>query len=602
MRIVHAVVYFSLLITLWIALTAWVIRAARLDRASALHYSLLMTYSLQGLCAVVFSYAHFPVSFSTLSYALLVLDVTVLLSLRRSDSRELRASVTKEFSRAEQAVCFSLFASYLTALVAGLCFFSLDLIPSSMTGDPPRHYLLLTHLEQTSIANQYKPIYYLWAGGLVSLPITIPADQLFVGFNIFLLGLAVGSATLLVTRVVENISRLNIGFFVSLTAFGYQYFALQYGYYTLLLSSAFLFSVFAYLVDDVSVEGRGNYFLTALLVAGVILTHSYFVPELCFALLGMSVLRSRVRMSSVFAEVVRCVPFWIALIGVVVFSNPYFGKGGQQMLEEAVRGQGFGTGNLFGNVLPFCLIALPWLLRYKISWRKSANVVFLLAAASFTFVMWELSLYGRVHDYYVNRNLLVLLPLLTIGMIGSLVDLQARLNGVASAAQLACIFAVAAPYLIYRNSPLPLAKVAYLDLLNRNSEFIYLANARVASYSPLQFTASDRRSFQHIYQDCEFTRPIKMAVLGTDHEVPWFGIYTGISAPLAGAWSDLMFESFNKQNYKAWIAGPADGYIASIKHLDYTVPKQVKAELEAKGKLVCQGDSFAIYKKVAGPQ
>src|SRR3989338_6740198 len=108
------------------------------------------------------------------------------------------------------------------------------------------HLILIfdpTELRQATI---YKPIYYQWAGIFIHSFSFFQKDQLFILFNIFALGLSTSSCLLLFTNLFPSARILPIFTAALLVCFGYPLFVLHFGGYTLLLSSAFLFSAWLF--------------------------------------------------------------------------------------------------------------------------------------------------------------------------------------------------------------------------------------------------------------------------------------------------------------------------------------------------------------------
>ena len=571
---------------------------AKTDIASALHFALLSTMAYQGLSSLFFAYTDVPLSFSSMDWALLVgIAVTVVVAMR-----------TNVFSGADGHSIFqpsidvpvivAITTSYLVATIAGVLFFSMDLIPSSMTGDPARHFQLLINLISSGPAYAMKPVYYLWAGIFSHLPLPLAQDQLFVAFNIFSLGLVTSSVSLLMIRVLGPSKWGSILLITLLTAFGYPFFALQYGYYTLLLSAAFLFSAFALLLDYLKTESTTVYFLVTLLACGGILTHSYFAPELFLIAFAVTLWRSHQMQRSYWRQTVKHVPYWMFAGCVVILSNSFFHTGdSMQSLGHIIQARGFGTNDFSDNILPFAALSVPYLVANDKARHNQILLLFVACTAGFSYVMYELYAAGLAAPYYVNRNQLVLIPLLAIGTMGTLQRVEIKFARVADLVRFALLLLVLLPYFFYRNPPLAMTNVRLLDLLPESSGFLYFVNAKTASYSPLQFTARDRLLLESAEHTCFDKTPEKMAVLGTDHQVIWFGIYANVYPSLLIRQDGFIQQPGYLANYEMWKKNTEGQYLAVIKHINYFIPRNILSEIRSSAELVCEGDSFVIYRK-----
>lgn len=580
-------------------LTVLVRRRLGTDWTSSAHYSLLANFSAQGLLSVALSLFGGILSLDRLSAFLLTLliGVALCLILQRADWLTTR-STTSPSSMPTYLAPLAICTSYMLATLSGLALFTLDLLPSSMTGDPPRHYTLLFNPLSPVPAQAYKPIYYLWAGIFSALPLPLERDQLFVAFNIFVLGLVTGGVTLLAVKLIRPLPWPNVLFVATLTAFGYPYFALQYGYFTLLLSSAFLFFSLAFLIDYLKSGRRSNYGLGILLFSGVVLTHSYLAPVSFLLIAAFFLYRNYRHLQPLWTGFLWHLPFWLFLVLVTVVSNPFVGNADStQSLAAIVRVNGFGTGNFFGNVFPFAALSLPFLVQHDKTGRSRALLIALACAGGVSYLLIEISQAFSISPYYVNRSLLALLPLLIIGSAGTLQRIGTRFPSVATIVSLGISLTVAAPYVAIERTPLALAKIRFLALLNQNSDFLYLANPSISAHSPLEFTHRDRQRLKELETACSLSKPEKMAVLGSDHEVFWFGIYTGIVPSLLARDDPYITTESNVTNYEAWKSSTDHRYIAVIKHMTYLVPGKVIADIRNSATLVCQGDSFDIYRK-----
>lgn len=570
------------------------------DVVSSLHYSLLMTMTYHGLASIVMSYSYLPLSFVSLNWALVVEVVfLVIVVMRLLVINGVNQSLVV-LTKIDKKVIFAFVTSYIAAAIAGLLFFSVDLVPSSMTGDPARHFLAMTDLAHPGLAMAMKPIYFLWAGIVSHLPLPLAQDKLFLLFNMFSLGLVTGNATLLMIRIVGKPKYRDIALFVLLTAFGFPFFALQYGYYLLLLGSAFLFGVLSLMLDVIDKDSTLGYVLMTILSCGVILTHSYLVPDLFLIVVYATVWQSRQLHVPLWRQVSRHLPYWIFAAFIVVMSNSFFQKGDQSSMSlgDILQLKGAVSNDFFFNIVVTGSCAAPfWFFGDKSRCKQFLSIL-ILCVAVFSLIMSILYILGVSSPYYVNRNQLVLLPLLIIGVMVSLHDFDIGYPVFTNLIRGLLFLLVVAPYAYYINSPLALSKTTLIDLFNDNSGFVYFVNAKTASYSPLQFTNSDRKFMIYSSGKCFDRKPQKMAVLGTDQQVIWFGIYADLYPSLFIRDDMFCSECNYLTNYNMWSRGVGGKYIAIIKHTNSLIPRFVLRKIRTGAKLVCQGDSFAIYRKL----
>jgi hypothetical protein len=500
--------------------------------------------------------------------------------------------------RANVSMTAAMAISYLASAIAGVVFFSTDLIPSSMTGDPGRHFQALVDLNNSAPAIAYKPIYYLWAGVFIHLPFPVGKDQLFVLFNIFALGLVTTSVALLATRALVKCTWPSIVVIIFLTAFGYPLFALQYGYYTLLLSAAFLFSSFALMHSFLDSNRPFTYFLFSIMGCGVILTHSYLAPSLFLIILFAAIWQCRSMPPDSQKKLLKhLLPYWILIGSVSVLSNGILG-GSIDTLGQIIQAKGWGTDNFWANTLFFAVLAAPHLIIEHQSRKPPFLLLLVGCSAGFSLFMYALYQNGLAAPYYVTRNHLVLMPLLAIGAAGTLQRMKAISPKAAAVLQLTLLLLVILPYLIYSNKPLATTNAKFLDLLDENSGPLYFVNAKTASYSPLQFTARDRALLESSQHPCFEQPPGNMAVLGTDHAVIWFGVYANLYPSLVMRKDGFIERPGYIENYELWKVSADAEYIGVIKHIDYFATPDILSDIKSSTAAVCEGDSFVIYRKL----
>lgn len=173
---------------LFIGLATLKIGTERNELFGRTHYFILTLAALLGICSFVFALASIKLTLENINiflYCLLLITATTVFCFGSKTPRDLFAKPT--FSK---KTGFVLLVSHLVAIVAGFLIFSSDLIPSSMTGDPARHFLRIVILAGTNDALAFKPIYTVSGLLFIQAFSSIPQDEAFVIFNILILGLS----------------------------------------------------------------------------------------------------------------------------------------------------------------------------------------------------------------------------------------------------------------------------------------------------------------------------------------------------------------------------------------------------------------------------
>lgn len=565
------------------------------DVISGIHYGLLSSMALQGLASMLLGLAGISLTLENINFTLLipVAAMAAWWGVRRRGTTHIAPTLTVSTSALSAYLL-----SFLFAVVAGWLFFTADLIPSSMTGDPARHFMLIFDPTEMRPAMLYKPIYYLWAGVFIHAFPLLPKDQLFVLFNILALGLSTSSCLLLFTNLFPAARVLPVLAAALLVGFGYPLFALHYGYYTLLLSSAFLFSAMALLVEYKDVADWRLYAVVTLLVIGVVLTHSYLAPDAMLILLGFAYWNARRRDKKLLPELARHMPFWLLIVLVAIASNQGV-IGGVDAFARTIVGRGFVNDSVFLNMLPFLPLAGIYFILHRRDESAQVLLVFILATLIFSLVMGALHAKGAA-PYYLNRNQIILLPLLVLASIALIRSIDQRHGMLSSLLCLAAVATVIAPYVFLRNSPLSLSRTSFEELL-ADEQLVYLENAINTSFPPLQMTARDRTLMRDIgmqRSSCLAGKPDKVAVLGTDHEVIWFHLYTNIYPSLFAR--DDGFINFGNylRNYKEWQSDLHQENIVILSHFDFWHRPDILNDIRSRASLVCKGDSIEIYRKL----
>lgn len=572
----------------------------------AVHYAVLVMISAYGLLSLLLAYAGIYISLEILNGTMLGMLVASIWMMRRTGGSVLAGPLENNFHWFD-------FFPYLTAWVLSVCvgviFFTPELVPSSMTGDLARHFLLATEFTSHELPSQawaHKPTYYLMAGLFLSLGLPLDADQTFVLFGIGVFGLSVSSCVVVAESLFPNLRLPERFVAVLLVTFGYHFFVLQYGYLTLLLSSAFLFASIATLSIY---SDQGHDFLLGLayvFAAGVALTHAFLLPDIVFSLGGVLVLRCSLRDVDRGREARRFIQYLLPLIGVAIASNANLL--GSTAIANTVSTTGFVDPDPMNNLIPFVPAAILYFLLFKGERKVQLQSVFLLAAVAFTFSMLALPKGANVSAYYVNRNQIVLLPLLSLVAVSLVTRLRDTLPGAGLLLTSMVGTLLLLPYWINSHTPLALVKgrhkQVFLDSLLDGDDMVFFKNSLTASYSPLQMTGRDRETLLKIGRGdsgCVDPGTRRLLVLGTDHQVIWLGIYLRIQPSLARRDQMYVVPDEYSKDLNRWISDPAFTQIAVIKHLNYVIDAEDLKYVRANANLVCEGDSFAIYRKSPDP-
>jgi hypothetical protein len=582
--------------------------AARIRRSGgckpwhSLHYAFLVLVASHGLLSLLFAYAGIYLSLELLGAAMLIMLVASLWV-----TVDVEGTVAADVS-APRLFCpdsSPYWTAWITSVCIGVMFFTPELVPSSMTGDPPRHFLgalEFASLDVPMAAVANKPIYHLMAGLFLGIGLPLEADQAFVLFNIGIFGLSVSSCIVFVDTVFADLRLPERFLTILLVSLGYHFFALQYGYYVLLLSSAFLFSSVAVLAEY---DRQGRVFLLGLactLAAGTTLTHSFLLPELFTSLVGILVLRCGVGSAGWTAELKRFAPYLLTLIAVALASNVVLLE--RSNLAKFASTSGFVDPDQMINLVPFIPASILYFLLFRRERKIGVLAAVVLAAAAFTYAMSVLQDNGLASPYYVNRNQIVLLPLLSFLAIGLVSHLRSGMpaTGLVLTSVLAVLLVL--PYLTSTRLPFPMAAGrhdrVFLGSLLKGDDIVFHKNALTVSYSPLQMTGRDRAALIRIGKGesgCLIPGTRRMLVLGTDHQVIWFGIYLGIQPSLARQDEMYVDPAGYVKDFGRWKMDQSILQVAVIKHLNYVIPKAGLNYVRASTKLICEGDSFAIYEK-----
>ena len=592
------IITYSLLLILGLALVAGIrSRLLTTGAGSNLHYGLLICFALQGLASMLMGMHDIRLSWNTLNLASLAI-VSALgmtwLWLRKS------RPFSGERPWADKSAHVDGFVSFSFAFVAGCLFYTLDFIPSALSGDPARHFMGLIDPGDMKIATIHKPVYYVMGGLFVHSFPWLEKDQLFVLFNIFVLGLSTRSCLLLFRNLFPASALLATTAIAAMVSFGYSFFILQYGGYTLVLSSAFLFSAMALLVEYRNAMDRPAYSLVTLLVVGVVLTHSYLAPDALLILLGFSWWNAHRLKAKISSELWQRLPFWMAIAIVAVASN--LGLMGVEAFARVVVVQAYVNESFYIDLLPFLPLAGIYFVLHRRSEAAQLMSIFTAGTAMFSLYMLALHSYGA-STYYLNRNQIVLLPLLTMACVAMIQTMKQRQPLVANALLALAIVTVSLPYVLVKNTPLSISEKKLKDLLDVN-QLVYVQNVINTSLSPLQMTQKDRQLMRDIgagKSTCMSGSPNQHAALDTDLEVLWFELYTRRPIFMIQRNSRVMLEKGFFNNYKEWLSDLNHTHIVIFRNFDLWGFPEIRDDIKSRFVLACQTDSIEIYRRPVKP-
>ena len=595
-------IYLFLLLLCLVAITVRIRRACVCRPWHAVHYAVLVLAGAHGLLSLLLAYAGIYLSLEILGAAMAAMLAASLWMMRGGDEPVLAGHPVGGFARFDWVPYL---AAWVLSACVGIMFFTPELVPSSMTGDLPRHLLHaleFTSLEMPSPAWAYKPTYYLMAGLFLSTGLPLDADQMFVLFNIGVFGLSVSSCVVAADSLIPNQRLPERLVAVMLVTFGYQLFALQYGYCVLLLSSAFLFSSIALLAEYDRQERTLLLGLASSLAAGAALTHPFLVPDLVVSLIGVLVFRCSPGSVDRGMEIRRFARYFLPLIGVAMAANSNLLD--STRVAKAISITGFVDPDPMTNLMPFIPAAIVYFLLFKRERRIQLLSVFLLAAVAFTYLMLALPKALAVSSYYVNRNQIVLLPLLSLVAMGLISRLRERLPvaGLLLSSMIGVLLVL--PYWMNSNTPLSVAggrtDQVFLRTLLGGDDMVFFKNSITASYSPLQMTGRDRDALIKIgkgQSGCLTPGTRRLLVLGTDHQVIWLGIYLGVQPSLARRDQMYVVPDGYAKDLAKWMSDPTLTQVAVIKHLNYVIAEDGLKYVRTNASLICDGDSFAIYRR-----
>lgn len=495
-------------------------------------------------------------------------------------------------------------------LISGVCLclgtlsYGLELTPSSMTGDPPRHFARALVFINEDAAAMWKPIYPLTVAGWLLLTTQFDPVSCFTLFNVLVLG---GIAVLMywmLCQICPAIQGYRAFCAASLAVAGYPYFALQYGYFALNLAAMFFFATMLVLFQWIRSRDLQTYMLSIILGTGLVLTHGYLLPPL---LIMQSAIFIHTRIFENQKSVIAHSPLklsWLIYalswyLALSMLSNSWIsidGLGGQL---DTLKMRGFVNESFFPNVAPFLPLAALNLFFYKQSRQAGLLTCVALLVLLYATLLLILGFFGLMAPYYVNRVQVILLPLLVVLNAIVIYDCSRVFRVNSTIFFTIALMGVIGLYWSYHRVPLQFAKENFLSLL-RKDEFVYLENAQNAGFSPLQLTPLDIRLLKAIRQDHRicFDQPLSsVAVLGTDHSTQWFEHLTGIRPSLFDRADGYIAFSGYFQNYRLWLESPHQKYIVVTSHFDFWSRSDILAKISSAASPVCAGDAIKIYRK-----
>lgn len=489
-------------------------------------------------------------------------------------------------------------------LCLGILNFGLEFTPSSMTGDPPRHFARALGFFNENAAAAWKPIYPLTVAGWLGLTAQLDPVLSFTLFNVLVLG-GVGALLYMILCQVAPATQGYRAFCVaSVCMAGYPQFALQYGYFALNLAAVYFFATMLALLLWSRNRDFQTYSLSIILGTGVVLTHGYLLPPLLIMHSAIFVHTNFFSAGkSLGAAFLLKLGWLIAALSwylvLSMLSNDWMSIDRLEGQLSTLKLRGLVNESFFLNISPFLPLAALSLFFYGQSNEKrlltyTAWLTLLYAVSLFMF-----GLLGLMTPYYTNRIQVILLPMLIVLNAIVLQDVfdAFKMNSVVIFT--IALLGVLGLYWGYQSAPLQLTKETFLSLL-RKDEFVYFENATNAGFSPLQLTPLDTRLLKAIRQNDRicFDQPLtSVAVLGTDHSTQWFEHLTGIRPSLFDRTDGYIEFRGYLRNFNLWLDSPVEKYIVITSHFDFWNRSDILAKISDVASPVCAGDAVTIYRK-----
>lgn len=565
------------------------------ERLPAAHLGVLLSLVLLGANGLLISLAFNGVSFRSLNVALF-LECVGLLVVARKARVEIPSMPTRANNSDGQGFhTLPYLATIAISFVIALRFFTLDLVPSSMTGDPPRHLLNMVHLwDSTDTVS--KPTYRLLLGYLMPI-FGVANDRSFVAVNIALFALLNGSTSLLLRVVAGNASTMISIALAVLVATGYSLFSLIYGYYTLILSASLAISGFAVLMRYGESHSSAWYWIGVALLSGTALTHAFLTPAVTLAFLVLVIGANRLGRGGTLQ---KTLPGLVTIGGIAIASlwRAFIPIDGQVGIVQTISQRGFVDETLLENLIvpgvAFMVSLAVFARRHEVRFLLTLGVTSLFALGAFVLLREA----GIVAPYYANRMQIIVLPLLLVPVAQGLIVTNSLTATKKNLFAGALVMAGLSGYVTKTQTPLFESKSENYFSLRNSDESIYAQNAKLVANSPLQFTAGDRDRLTNLAMDGEPCVPAsvtRIPVMGTDHSAIWFQVYSRKLASFGDRKDGYILPGGYIDDARDWFEGRSSPYIAVIRHIRYTIPEDLIQRIRREGTLVCRGETYDIY-------
>jgi len=594
----HDLIFFFMLLLIFVStISLKKIISDTTDLTAQIHYSIAAVLAILGFCS--FSFVILDIQLTIKNINIYLLSVICLYIGYKSIAYSKQARSTYSCPWLCSKTVISAFISYFSAFLCGYLLFSFDLVPSSMTGDPARHLLRIKELSETGIPSATKSVHP--TVGLIFSKIfsDFSVDKVFLVYNILILGFFCFSCMLLLRQIIRGLGYWWILVAAPLICFSYPFFALIFGYYTLLLGAALLFSTLALVAEQQNRPQKVNYFPIFLLSLGVIFSHNYLFPVCILSISFFSMWVAITQRNNKYGELLRATPFILALIVISFVSNKLGGYNSFKNYHDHLSLQGYVNESFLLNIVPLVPFALIFMLREFENKSTQVLIIFVASSLAFSLFMGTLYFFGVAAPYYVNRNQIVVVPLLIIANLGFIFSLS-KSHFKTAFALLSLVLAIFfTPFALPSTDAFVSIPGNYRRLL-QGDRFVYFENALITRSSPLQMSSNDRNLMLRIGRnesECIVDVPRQMAVLGTDHEVNWFYIYTHIYPSLFHRDDGFIDFANYERNFRLWKTDPRQKYLVVLRHFDYWRKDSILNEIRSLSELACQGDSILIYRK-----
>lgn len=592
---------------MWIGLQAALIYALlgglQTSVTARLMFAFLSLVSTYGLAAFGAGLIDREVKIDVLQHTISIFLIIAFLTEKSIARAKSGVNLSRKFAPHHAAGPFVLLV-FAACMFLGVATFGWEFTPSSMTGDPPRHFARVVQFQHENAAALWKPTFPI--AGALWLGVTTSLDPVlsFTIFNVFILG-GLGSALYFaVAHIQPALQGRRAACIAVLGIAGYPCFSLQYGYFALNLAAAFFFwTMFALLIWSQS-RGSTAYGLALVLGTGVVLTHVYLLPPLLILYIAMYMhLKSQSATSSLdrvqsinWAELLATVA-WFSLISIL--SNSWTSMENLEGQLHAVKLRGLVNESFMVNIAPFLPLAAIGAFLYLHSGPQRVLGYLFGLLLLYSALLFFVGVLGGVAPYYINRTQVVLLPLVLLLNAIVIHDFSVAFKFNFEWICFFLLIVVFGAYWVFRNDPLHFGKESYIGLLRRD-EFVYLENPRNAGYAPLQLTTHDVRFLKALRRDYRicFDKPVsRIAVLGSDHSVQWIEHFAGIRPSLFDRSDGYVDFAGYYKNFQLWMQNPEEKYVIIADHFEIWNRNDLRLKILESTSLICQGDAVKIYRK-----